>query len=449
MPKDPRRIRRFAVPVLLALALAQAVPGFSQATRPALVIAWAELDSTALGDEYRNVAVLVPRQLSTALSFIEYRYPGAEESDRATARSAAATIESARVAVAQSRLKRDLVAISVLDPAMRASDLAAADAAVVAAEATLAKALATAGKASPASKADPDAVPLSLWPDNAQGKLLPVVVDPAAVCAEKKVDLLVYGSARLSGGFITVDLSLHVAALGRDAWKGTDHAPPDWVDGMIEAFVRPLAEAAIGKGYALVRFRASPPDANLTVDGKAFAGSRALFFEPGLHSAKASAPGFLEASTSFLVTPGADVPVDFSLDPEDSVGFALSTEPPGAAVHIDGIGAGFTPTGIEGAAFSRIIRLSMPGFEDVQLIVRPRDLLEDRTIALVPSDGRTFNDRFGGGKDAFYRSLGWFVLSLPATALSGGLFQTFFQTATVYRNSGGTDQAVISRLETG
>ena len=83
------------------------------------------------------------------------------------------------------------------------------------------------------------------------------------------------------------------------------------------------------------------------------------------------------------------------------------------------------------------------------MIVRPQDLLEDRTVVLAPSDGRSFDERFGGGKDVFYHSLGWFVLSLPVTALSGGLFQTFFQTATVYKDSGGSDPSVISRLETG
>ncbi len=449
MPRLAGRIRPFAVPLLFAFTFVQAMPSAAQVAQPGLVIAWAELDSTELGDEYRNVAALIPRQLSAALSFVDTRYPDAEESGLASLKSAAANIELARGAVAQSRTKRDLVALSVRDPAKRASDLAVADSAVSAAEALLAKALAVAGTEQRVAAGNPDAVPLSPWPDNLAGKLLPVVIDPAAVCAEKKIDVLVYGSARFSGGFISVDLALYVAALGRDAWKGTDHAPPDWVDGMVGAFIRPLAEAALGRSYALATYRVMPPDASVTVDGEAFAGSRALFFEPALHAAKASAPGFLEASSSFLAEPGTDVLVDLVLESADAVGFSISTDPPGAAVHVDGAGAGITPTAIEGAAFTRVIRLSMTGFEDVQLIVRPQDLLEDRTVVLAPSDGRSFDERFGGGKDVFYHSLGWFVLSLPVTALSGGLFQTFFQTATVYKDSGGSDPSVISRLETG
>ena len=449
MPRFARRIRPFAVSLLIVLPFALATPVFAQNAPQGLVLAWAELDSTELADEYRNVAALVPRQLAVALSFVDKRYPDEEEYDRASLKSAATSIESARVTLAQARQKRDLVALSVRDSSKRASDLAGADAAIAVAEASLAKALDVASKLTPADAGSTDAVPLSLWPENAAGKLLPVVTDPAVVCAENKVDVLVYGSARFSGGFIGVDLSLYVAALGRDVWSGTDHAPPDWVDGMVEAFVRPIAEAALGKSYALVRYRVSPPDANLTVDGEAFTEAISMFHEYGMHLAKASAPGFLEASSSFLVEPGKDVLVDLSLQPADAVGFSISTDPPGAAVHIDGVDAGLTPAAIEAAAFTRVIRLSKPGFEDVQLIVRPRDLLEDRTIALLPSDGRTFDERFGVEKDAFYHSLGWFVLSLPVTALSGGLFQTFFQTATLYRNSGGSDQTVISRLETG
>jgi len=88
----------------------------------------------------------------------------------------------------------------------------------------------------------------------------------------------------------------------------------------------------------------------------------------------------------------------------------------------------------------------MPGFDDVQIIVRPEELLDDRTVTLTPSDGRSFDERYDSGKDAFYHSLGWFVLSLPVAALSGGLFQTYYQTAESYLDVENKDDAIIRAI---
>jgi hypothetical protein len=74
----------------------------------------------------------------------------------------------------------------------------------------------------------------------------------------------------------------------------------------------------------------------------------------------------------------------------------------------------------------------MPGYEDVQIIIRPDAILDDQNVIMVPSDGLAFDTRFDKAKDKFYRSLGWFVVSLPLPVLSGGLFQNYYQTAGQY-----------------
>ncbi|HPE36033.1 MAG TPA: hypothetical protein PK625_02720, partial [Spirochaetales bacterium] len=51
-------------------------------------------------------------------------------------------------------------------------------------------------------------------------------------------------------------------------------------------------------------------------------------------------------------------------------------------------------------------------------------------------------------KDDFYRSLGWFILSLPVTTLSYGTFRSWYDAENDALSSGLSDPATIQTLET-
>ncbi|HOZ71040.1 MAG TPA: PEGA domain-containing protein [Spirochaetales bacterium] len=437
---------------------AQASSG-TDVSSSALTIGWAELAvSDGVGDEYRNAAVLVPRQLQRALAFADLRFPSDVEAAAASTQAALAAEELARKAVADARAKRDLAALAVRDPAKRGRDVATAAAAVKKAEAALEAILATnretnrvrssADRAGPGSTtAEGRSLALALSSANSGETLLPSTLDPASLCKDKKLDLLVYGSLRVRGGFLAIDLSLYVASLGRAVWTETRYASADGLGQAVAAFSRPLAEAVIGRPYARVGFRVEPPDADLYVDGEAFPKAFALYFEPGRSEVVAKARGYERVGRSFDVSLGEDLFVDLSLEAQGSVGWKLTSEPEGAAIHLDGERVGYAPFDLPGSAFPRLIRVSMPGFEPVQLVHRPEALLDDLTIVLEPDDGLSFDERYDRRKDAFYRSLGWFVSSLPLTVLSGGLFQTYYATAQGYSASGEVDPEVIRRLD--
>lgn len=423
-----------------------------------MVIAWAELASDDLGSGYSNAAILVPRQLMTALSFVKTRYPSQELTDLMLRKAMDRGIETARKAVATARAARDLKALSIQDPARRAAELLAADEAIATAQAALVKVLADAAEsqdrpveATEAGYSGPAPVAVAPWAGHADGTLLPVVEEPAAVCAEKKLDLLVYGSIKPRGAFLAVELVIHDAVLGREIWRGTDYAFADGLEDLVVSFIRPSAEAILGRPYARVEFSIDPPTANLHLDGVPFAGSEILYFEPGSHEARAQAEGFEFADSAFLVEPGHDAAIDLRLEEKPSVGLTLSSDPAGAAIHIDGARAGLAPLDIPGAAYPRVARVSLPGYEDVQLVLRPESLDDRLLIPLAVSDGLSFDDRFDDNKGSFYRSLGWFVSTLPVTVLAGGLFQTYLKTAEAYvaLEAYQREPAITERLDTG
>lgn len=407
---------------LLSTVLARAEP---------LVIAWAELESGDLADGYRNAATLVPRQLMSEMGFVGVRYPGDDEVSSVELKRSAEAMESARKAVADARAKRDLAALSVRDPGKRAADIVAADAAVEKARAhldELISAEALAGTEPPEPNGAPVSYELRRWAEHDSGSLFPVAPDPAAACAEKKVDVLVHGRLDSKGDYLVVELSVFVASLGRDIWTGTEYAYADGLQDLVGALVRPAAEAALGRPYSRVAFRIDPPQADLYVDGKRVLDSDVLYFEPGEHEAQARAGGWARSGAFFVVVPGEDAFVSLSLEEETVPGFTLRSLPSGASVYLDGSLAGVSPFEMPGFAYPRVARITMPGYDDAQLVVRPELLMEDTEIALLPSDGLSFDDRFDDRKGAFYRSLGLFVVSLPVTVLSGGLFQTFYAT---------------------
>ncbi|OHD20153.1 MAG: hypothetical protein A2Y38_20460 [Spirochaetes bacterium GWB1_59_5] len=451
-----RSARVLAALIAFSFVLLPLSSGYAQVADTSVVIAWAELGSDSLEIEYSNAAVLVPRQLMTALSFVKLRYPGQEEKDMALRKAEDAGLESARKALATARAQRDLKALSVRDPARKVAELLTADAAVAKAEAALSTALDAAGGHEGGDReiavdASVSTVPVVLvpWAEHASGALLPVVEEPSAVCDENKLDLLMYGRIKPKGTFLAVELALYDAALGRDIWKATDYAFADGLEDLVSSLVRTAATALLGRPYARVEFRVEPAVANVYLDGTAWSEPSILYFEPGLHEVRAQADGFEKADSSFLVEPGFDALIKLKLAEIPSAGVTLSSVPPGAAVHIDGAQVGLAPLDLPGVAYPRVARVSLPGYEDVQLVLRPQLLEDQLLVPLSVSDGLTFDNRFDKRKSGFYRSLGWFVASLPIMVLSGGLFQTYKQTGEAYNDAGGSDSEVRKLLLTG
>lgn len=438
---------------LLVIAAFCAVPCHAQATGEALIVGWSEFTADAADGVLDMVGVLVPRQLATSLGYVTFRYASAEETATSVRRDAEAKLLSARDAVAAARRSRDLLALATMDAARRTADLATAESAVAKAEHTLA-ALVEAQSSASGFDAQPQLpqvapVMLKMSVTDATGSLLKAPADPGKTCADKKLAMLVHGSVRMAGSFIAIEAALYLASVGRDIWRATEYAAPDGIDGAVAALSRLLAEAMMGRPFSLVRYAVAPVTAMLKVDGKDQSGATDLFFVSGTHQVTARAPGFASTSINFDVEPGIDHTVGLTLEPLDAVGFAVASTPAGALMHIDGMLTGSTPVDVPAAAYPRVGRISMPGYQDVQIIIRPDGILDDRTIAMVPSDGLTFDVRFDKAKDRFYRSLGWLVASLPLPVLSGGLFQTYYTTANQYLadNPSSPDPAVVASID--
>lgn len=427
----PRGVRPPELLAALALA-AWAALAPAVAEEKALVLGFSEL--AASDQSLGSLPTAIASQLLRRSSFARERYASSEETRSGEARATSERLESLRKAVSSARSARDLKALSVRSPARRASELRSAEEAVAKARAALEAALAEErGKAAmatgqPAALGASGPAPVALWKGHDEGRLLPVALDPAGLCEKEGVDLLVRGRVSSSGGLYTVELSLYVAALRRDAWSDTDYASRDGIPELVEALAAPLASGVLGKPYARVSFNVTPVDADFYLDGARVRDGSRLYLAPATVKAEARARGYEPDSLELAVEPGRDERIDLALTPQEAPSFGVESEPTGAAVYLDGHRLGYAPLTVPGAAYPRVIRIAMEGYEPAQVVADPDSPVDDIKVTLAPSDGTSFDERYDVKKSAFYNALGWFIVALPVPVLSGGLFQTYYQT---------------------
>jgi hypothetical protein len=415
------------VTVVLSLILALASRQAILEAQESLTIGWAELDTAGLDAEMSRLGILLPKALMKATSFIEERYMPQREALVHALKTTNLDLEKAKDAVAASQRRRDLVSISTRDPAKRATELRSAQAA-------LDKNLMVLNALLIKQTGIPDTAAslvstLKIWKGHEEGTLVPPVGVAALVCAENKLDILVYGKIEALGPFLTVDLVLYSAATDEEVWRAAEYAAFDDLDGLVESLERPLATALAGRPFGRAIFDISPENAEILVDGRSYPTNNPLFYSQGSYLATISAAGYRTLSSRFAIIPGNDTFVGLKLEPLKTVPVFVESMPSGASLFLDGAPVGATPLELAGAAYPRVLTARMEGFDDLKMVVRPGINTGRLVLDLQASDGLEYADRFELAKGAFYQSLGWFILSLPVTVLSYGTFNSYLRLA--------------------
>lgn len=413
--------------MLLALTLGL-VPWFARLeAQESLTIGWAELDTRGLDADLSRLGVLIPQALMKATSFIDERSMSYLEALTHTSKAINVEMEKARDAVAQSRRKRDLVSISVRDPAQRATELRTAQLALDKSIAALEELLLR--QSSLVDTPLGSGIPLTLWKGHETGTLLPADGVPALICAENKLGMLVFGKLESLGPYLSVDLVLYRAATDEEVWKTAEYTALDDIDGLLASLERPLATALAGRPFGRVFFETDPNESEILINGSPYLASKTLFYSHGSYQASVSAPGYHTVATRFAIIPGSDTMVRVQLEPIRAASVLVESMPSGASLYLDGLSVGNTPIELRGASYPRILTAKKEGFDDQKVVLRPGFENGRLVLDLQASDGLAYTDRYEQAKGSFYQSLGWFILSLPLTVLSYGTFNAYMRLA--------------------
>jgi hypothetical protein len=266
-----------------------------------------------------------------------------------------------------------------------------------------------------------------LWSGHAKGQLIdPTASDLSKAAKASGVDLLVTGSIALESGYAKVVVRGFDAALGREvfAWKSfcaVDDPEPLAADMAVR-----LERWTAGRNFARLELKPDPTAAELRVNGKLLSGSShiAYVYRGGPVDILATASGYAPLSTSVEIALGDRKTQELKMEPLSMGSIFLSTEPSGASISLDSVPQGKSPLSIGLVGSRAIVSASAEGSE-TQTIVLPASGDGSIDLKLRPSDELGPAGRISAAKDSFYSSLGWFILSIPVTALTYGIYQDY------------------------
>jgi hypothetical protein len=286
-------------------------------------------------------------------------------------------------------------------------------------------------KTAPLPSGGPLSLKVSLFADNLAGNLLEVgKAGPAAAISGKGIDLLVYGHAEDSSGYVALSLSGYDAALGRELFSWRDFADPDDPLPLAVELAERLCAWVAGADYARIAIDLSPTAAYLLADGRLLgAGDRVLYrFDSGTLHLAAAMPGHEAKLLDLPYAPGDRKSVGLVLDPIPSGSVSVSTLPVGASLSLNGLPLGPSPLSAELSGRRAVLSASAPGFESASAVV-PASGSASVELRLRPEDGLGPSGRIAKAKDGFYNALGLFVLSLPVASISYAVNGIYYEAA--------------------
>ena len=263
-----------------------------------------------------------------------------------------------------------------------------------------------------------------LWDGNANGQLIDITVSGLSPAAKAVgVDLLVNGSITRQSGYAMVVVRGFDATLERDVFVWKTFCSIDDPAPLAADIARRLELWVAGRAFARIGLSLNPSSADLRVNGELFSGKSLVLYtyENGRVNLETTASGYATRNINVDLILGDRKSIDIVLEPLETGIVHLTTDPPDTAISLDSVPLGRSPISIKLDGGRGIANATAQDHES-QNIVLPSSGESELNINLLPSDGLGPSGRIGVAKDLFYSSLGWFVLCIPATTLTAGVF---------------------------
>jgi hypothetical protein len=268
-------------------------------------------------------------------------------------------------------------------------------------------------------------VALPLQYGNDGDPLLPAVEGDPSVAAAS-YDAIVYGTIEYNRGFIVVRVYLYIVSLKSIVWSHASYASIDDTAYLLDDIFPKCNQAISGKPHGMLVISSEPSGAQIIIDGKRLdVSGRFVFDVEKPFSIAASYPGYSASVVTIDGELGTTTKVHLVLLPITAPSILISSIPAGASVYCDSLFVGTTPLTLESSEAQRSIRVVAEGYSEFSSTI-PAGYSGDFPIWLaIPSENEL---SFESAKDGFYSALGWFVISLPCTVLSYGVFSQYQQT---------------------
>lgn len=366
-----------------------------------------------------------PRLIASALDSLPARAIPEASARESVGRLAAQAIFGAGADLAA---KLDARADSFLQPSLDSAARAAAEDAAAAQVETAEQKLSSLEAGTGLPQPPSGELRAKLWDGFAKGGLLDPPSGTLAQAAKAAgADLLVTGEIAPDDiGYALVTVRGYDAGLDREVFLWKCHCAVDDPGPEAADIAKKLEDWTAGRDFARVELAISPAEAELWVDGERLEGTVPVFYaySPTTLRFDLAEAGYATKHVDLDVAPGDRKTLEIKLDPVTAGQATISSDPPGAKLSLDSVPIGTAPAEVELDGSRRILTASATGFEGQSLVLPPSGD-QDVAVKLLPSDGLGPSGRIGKAKDDFYRSLGWFALTIPVTSLLAGIYSDY------------------------
>ncbi|MFO8041883.1 MAG: PEGA domain-containing protein [Alkalispirochaeta sp.] len=246
-----------------------------------------------------------------------------------------------------------------------------------------------------------------------------------------EVDLMLYLSVEAVGDQLL--LRVHSYDVSRAAERELFRVvgTAEDLSGRLESRERDVVAAIAGRDLGGIRVSVADPDGDVLPEARVFVGERYLgaapaedrYLPPGTYTTRSELPDGRRVSQTVEISAGTPQSVALVLRDEAPELVTIRSVPTGARVYRGSVWVGFTPVEVFRPQDDTSYTLVQDGFYDSRVTVT-RDSASPIERTMVSADG-DWAAEVEDSRDRFYRSFGFFALSVGVPILINGMYQNY------------------------
>ncbi|MFP4384585.1 MAG: PEGA domain-containing protein [Spirochaetia bacterium] len=252
---------------------------------------------------------------------------------------------------------------------------------------------------------------------------LPVL---SSYARENKLQALLWGVLRKVRDYLILEIHYYNDLTGEDRIVLRDAGDSGDIPAIVNTAAGETAEIILGRTWGTLTVRPSVDSAEVKVNGRlaGYGDTRVSFIEPGPAEIKVTAPGFKDYSRTVEIGTDQETVIEPELTPAARKTVTVQSGVP-ADLYLKSQPLGALPQDLSLPPETVPGRVVQGGFKDSIFVLTPD--IEDGANLTVPLDP-TFLDpeeEFKRSRKLFYRSFGFFVLSVPIPLALNGVYQNY------------------------
>ena len=268
--------------------------------------------------------------------------------------------------------------------------------------------------------------------------------NPLVFCEQNKLDFLVFGTIRVIDTMFVISIKLYSAISQKTIYATTIVGNDSAILQNLLDTSRIIAETVLQKKLCVIQFRGNPSTASIYVNDTKLDSMTYVCTSRDAEkiAIQITAKGYTKHVDEISLKEGACYFYPFELNPIPLKIISIITVPENANVYVNSIPVGQSPLQVEVNTEQDTVTVDKDDYNRVQVSLTA--INDELVINLEKNTGLTFEDTFEQAKSRFYKSLGWFVLSLPLSTLTYGTFMSIYQTELELQQKVLTGQITLS-----